>query len=260
MPFPLRLTSDLAVAFAARAAGRPGHPVIIRLSSDNLFDSAATSQSATQEGATSDFSLSPHQTFPSKFCSPIVWIAGREPLNQPEMARFTNALAASGRHVFLETSGASLKYRLHEFQASSRFYFAIRFQAGTPSSAGTGSRPDMLQVGMEAARKAYLAGFFTWAHLVLQPGLADRDFESLHAEILKLEVDGFVITPEVLAPELVKQTGRLRRRFLSRRCALLSSWLDSPAFSVPSRNVSEAKRVPPPEPQGKSFGKGAEAS
>lgn len=260
MSFPLRLTSDLAIAFAAHAAGRPGHPLILRLSSDNFFDSGATSRTASQAGATSEFSFSPDQTFASQFRSPVVWIAGQEPLNHPEVARFTNALAASGRHVFLETTGATLKPRLHEFKPSSRFYFAIRLNGENASFGKMGSRRDVFSAGVEAIRMAHLAGFYTCAHLVLRPGMADRDLEKLHAEIRKLDVDGFVITADVPAPELVKQAARLRRRLLSRRCALLSFLLDSSAIAATSRKSTGEERVPLPKPQGANCGEGAEAS
>src|SRR5580704_4459372 len=163
MTFTLRLTADLTLALAARALGnKNADPLILQLSPDTDFQIGSDSSSGNAGGN------SPSQpgALVPRYRSPILWIAGPEPLDHPEVARFTNALAASDRHVFLQTSGAALKRRLHEFQPSSRFYFTIRFDRTQPlgeqQSAGDGA----YRVGLEALRMARLAGFFTCAHLV----------------------------------------------------------------------------------------------
>lgn len=251
MTFSLRLTADLTLALAARSIStKQSYPPILRLSPDINFQTGAAplSMGSSQSGA-----LVP------RFRSPIIWIAGSDPLDSPEVARFANALAASGRSVFLETSGISLKRRLHEFQPSSRFYFAVRFDGLESSYGQRNSRDGAFRVGLEAIRMARLAGFFTCALLVLHPDAVAGELQQLQADISKLDVDGFLITCAALDPGMEKNVTQLRRRLLSRRWALLSSLLDPSAVPVASRTSEEIERQPLSESRAGDLEEGAEA-
>jgi hypothetical protein len=258
MTFSLRLTADLGFALAARAfSNKSDSPPILHLSSENNFDSSTISSDAGGPDS-KDISFQ-SVARASRFRSPILWIGGAEPLDHPQAARFANALAASGRHVFLETSGASLKRRLHEFQPSSRFYFAVRFDGTQSPYNNRTSSEGGLRVGLEALRMARLAGFFTCAHLVLRSDSTAAQVEPLHAKIQKLDVDGFLTTCVDLAPELQKLAVQLRRRLLSRRWALLSRLLEASTSPAKSRTSPEIGQQPLPESRPESFGEGAEA-
>jgi hypothetical protein len=258
MTFSLRLTADLGLALAARAIGnKSDSPPILQLSSENNFDSAAISSAAGGPDL-KDISFQSVASV-SRFRSTIIWVCGAEPLDHHQAARFANALAASGRHVFLETSGASLKRRLHEFQPSSRFYFAVRFDGLQPPHGNRPSSEGALRVGLEALRMARLAGFHTCAHLVLPSDVAAAQVEQLLAEIGKLDVDGFLITCPEFVPELQKLAVQLRGRLLSRRWALLSRLLEASTSPAKSRTSPEIGQEPQTESQPESFGEGAEA-
>src|SRR5271170_3247303 len=231
MTFSLRLTADLVLALTARMGSQRAAPILV-LSPDTDFQTVAGSSSVANRQQRIESPNS--ESLVSRNRSPILWIAGAEPLDYPEVARFTNALAASGRHVFLQTSGAALKRRLHEFQPSSRFYFTVRFDGLEPSLEQRNGRDSAFRVGVEAIRMARLAGFFTCAHLVVQPDAAAGELEGLHAEINKLDVDGFLITRATIEPALEKSFTQLRRRLLSRRWALLSDLVESVALPATS--------------------------
>jgi hypothetical protein len=258
MTFSLRLTADLTLALAARSMStKQSYPAILRLSPHINFQTGAAPLSIGSYPA--GHSSSQSSALVPRFRSPIIWIAGSEPLDAPEVARFANALAASGRSVFLETSGRSLKRRLHEFQPSSRFYFAVRFDGPESWHGQRNSRDGALRAGREAIRMAGLAGFFTCALLVMHPDTAAGELEQLHADISKLDVDGFLITCAALDPGLEKKVTQLRRRLLSRRWALLSSLLDSSAVPVASGTSQEIERQPLGESRPGDFEEGAEA-
>jgi hypothetical protein len=258
MTFSLRLTADLTFALAARAIrDKNGFPPILQLSPNTDFQTASASSSAATH--TADDIASQSGDLVPRYRSPILWIAGAEPLDFPEVARFSNALAASGRSVFLETSGASLKRRLHEFQPSSRFYFTVRFDGFEPRLDQSSGRDSAFRAGIEAIRMARLAGFFSCAHLVMRPGSAADQLEDLHAKIAKLDVDGFLITRAVLSPELDKTVKELRRRLLSRRWALLSDLIESVALHGVAPESSQIDRQRISESQPGSFEEGAEA-
>jgi hypothetical protein len=258
MTFSLRLTADLTLALAARSvSSKQSYPPILRLSPDINFQTGAAPLSI--EGHRAGKGSQQSGALVPRFRSPIIWIAGSEPLDSPEVARFANALAASGRSVFLETSGVSLKRRLHEFQPSSRFYFAIRFDGLESSYGQRDSRDGAFRVGLEAIRMARLAGFFTCAVLVLHSDAAAGELEQLQADISKLDVDGCLITSAALDSGMERNVSQLRRRLLSRRWALLSSLLDSSAVPVACRTSEEIERQPLSESRPGDFGEGAEA-
>jgi hypothetical protein len=258
MTFSLRLTADLGLALTARAfSNKSDSPPILQLSSEKNFDSASVS-SAAGSPESKDVSFQSVARV-SRFRSPILWVGGAEPLDHPQAARFANAFAVSGRHIFLETSGASLKRRLHEFQPNPRFYFAVRFDGRQTSHDNRTSSEDPLRVGLEALRMARLAGFLTCAHLVLPLDAATAQVEPLHAEIQKLDVDGFLITCAEVAPELQKLAVHLRGRLLSRRWALLSQLLDASTSPAKSHTSPVIGQQPLQESQPESFGEGAEA-
>jgi len=259
MSFSLRLTADLTLALASRAINtKSGLSPILRVSPETNFEFTSDSfvSGSPQFG---EESLRPI-FLGSRLRSPIVWIAGSEPLDHPGVARLSSALAASGRHVFLETSGAALKPRLHEFQPSSRFYFAVRFDGDTWSPGQQNSRKGLFRVEMEAIRMARLAGFLTCAHLVLQPDTASAELEELHREIRKLDADGLLITAAEPTPELVSSTGQLRRRLLGRRWSLLSSLLDAGPSSALFRTSRNPADLAVPDSRPDNFGESAEAS
>jgi|HubBroStandDraft_6_1064221.scaffolds.fasta_scaffold11588_6 hypothetical protein len=256
MTFSLRLTADLTLALAARAmSSKQGHPPILQLSPGTDFQIAVASSSLQEE-----WIGSPHSgNLVSRSRSPILWIAGAEPLDYPEVARFTNALAASGRSVFLETSGVSLKRRLHEFQPSSRFYFAVRFDSFDPAPEESNSHDGAFRIGMEAIRMARLAGFFACAHLEVPPDAGVHSPEKLHAEITKRGVDGSLITSSVVSPDFAKTVNGLRRRLLSWRWAVLSRLVESVALPAASRDSRQIDRQSVSESQSASFEEGTEA-
>jgi hypothetical protein len=243
MTFSLRLTADLMLALARRSIPtKQGYPGILRLSPDIGLETGAAPLSIgghpAGKGSRQSGVLVP------RFRSPIIWIAGSEPLDSPEVACFANALAASGRSVFLETSGKSLKRRLHEFQPSSCFYVVVRFDGLDRGEVRRNSRGGAFRVGLEALRMARQAGFFTCAHLVSGPGTAAGELEQLHRDISKLDVDGFLITCAAFDPGMKRKVTQLRRRLLTRRWALLSSLLEASALPAASRSSEEIERQP----------------
>ncbi|MGB7285114.1 MAG: hypothetical protein WBE13_22835 [Candidatus Acidiferrum sp.] len=259
MSFSLRLTADLTLAMATRAIGaQRGSPLVLRFSTDSVLDAGSSLPSVGGQEISSDASQS-FVEIASRSQSPIIWIDGSDPLDYPGVARLANSITASRHHVFLETCGALLKPRLHEFQPSSNFYFAVRFDCRKRSPDQNDAPEAKWRIGLEALRMARLAGFFTCARLLLHPGVAAGDVARLHGEICKLDIDGFLITSGTHTPELERTVEDTRRRLLSRRCALLSSSLDASALSTMSRDSSEMGRPPLPEPQQDRFGEGAGA-
>jgi len=176
----------------------------------------------------------------------IVWIAGPEPLDLPETPRVVNSLAAAGRHVFLPTTGVLLRRRIHEFQPSPRLHLTIRFDGAEVAHDGRAGRQGAFRDALESVRTAKLSGFLLCAQLILHAPSESVEIERLHADLCKLDFDGFVISPVSPANEgLRSNVTALRRRLLSRRWALLSRFLDpvlsASVAAAPARHLAQRR-------------------
>lgn len=258
MSISLRLTADLSFALALRISGaRRGGSPIVYLDPCVAFGEGGGSQSV--EGQLTTQESEPAFNFPPRSSSPIVWISGIEPLEHPGIARITNSLVSSGRHIFLETSGISLKHRLHEFQPTSRFYFTVRFEHPRPLPDAHSSGAAKFRVGLEAIRMARLAGFLTCANLVVRTQADIREWEKFHAELCHHDVDGCLITASSSAPDLAGQVAEMRKRLVSRCWVLLSSLLESSAPLSVSRSSEGMAHVVRSDSQANAMSQSAEA-
>ena len=222
MRFPLRLTADLGFGLALRS---------LRLE---------------RKGSLIE-SILPDGNLRSR--SPIVWIGGAEPLEVQETPRIVNSLAAAGRHVFLPTTGILLRRRIHEFQPLPRLHLTIRFDGAEVAHDGRAGRQGAFRDALESVRTAKLSGFLLCAQLILHAPSECIEIERLHGDLRELDFDGFLISaasPSPAGEELRNSVGKLRRRLLGRRWALLSNVLDSvllPVFA-PAASPQTASRCP----------------
>ena len=146
----------------------------------------------------------------------MVWIGGAEPLKYPEIPRYANSLAAGGREVFLETDGALLRRRVHEFQPVPRFRFVFRFDGVSHNDAA-----------VAAIRGAKLSGFLVCALTVVKTKDNFAVLAKLQRELYGLELDGYLIVPAVRGSQLDGALREARQEFLNRRWAGLSEMFES---------------------------------
>jgi hypothetical protein len=258
MSISLRLTADLTFALALRILGaRRGGSPIVYLDPGVAFGEGGSSRFVERRSAAEESDPAFH--LPPRTSSPIVWIGGFEPLEHPGIARITNTLASSGRHIFLETSGISLKHRLHEFQPTSRFYFTVRFEdpSSVPDEHNSGA--DKFRVGLEAIRMARLAGFLTCANLVVRTQADIREWKKFHASLCHHGVDGCLIIAPSSAPALAGQVAEMRKRLVGRGSRLLSSLLESSAPLSVSHSSASIARLVRSDSRADSVNQGAEA-
>jgi hypothetical protein len=203
MRFPVRFTSDFQLGVAARILRtRDRQPLILKLAP---FTSDATDRFPPVESAPS-----------------MIWIGGFEPLEHPDIPKFTNALAASAREVFLQTDGKFLRRRVHEFQPSPRFRFAFHFTGSGISS------PENADV-IEAIRIAKLSGFLTVGFTTLQTANELENSIALHSQLKKLDLDGSLILAADASPECERVVAAARDRVLDRRWSNISRIFNSAA-------------------------------
>ena len=214
MRFPFRFTSDFQLGVAARIARTRGRqPLILKLLP---FTSGA------------EDSLPAVESVPS-----IVWIGGAEPLDYPEVSKFSNAVAASGREVFLQTEGKSFRRRVHEFQPSPRFRLAFRF---TGDGINASENADVV----EAIRIAKLSGFLTVGFTVLTTPGELENLIALHSQLKKLDLDGSLIFASDKMTEVNRAAVGARGRLLDGRWSNLSRVFNDAALPVAAHALNAA--------------------
>jgi hypothetical protein len=215
MRFPLRFTSDFKLGVTSRLMQTHGHSIsFINLEPD------------------AQIAVFP----PISSLESIVWIGGSEPLDHGEIPNYTNELAAAGHEVFLQTDGALLRRRIHEFRPASQFRFVFKFEP-QPLSHNA--------IALEAIRAAKLCGFLTCALTQLDDPAHVEALAKLHAELHRLDLDGYMIVTAIPSPELDSALALARHRLLNRRWRRLSAMLDAVVSPVTQaqREVCTARNL-----------------
>lgn len=133
--------------------------------------------------------------------SPVIWIGGSEPLVHPGIGHFVRAIGQNDRFVFLETNGALLRRRIHEFQPLPGLFLVARLdELQGPES----------ELALEGLRASRLSGFFTVIHSVVKenPGLAG--LEAIRSFILRNDLDGWLMTAESADQGIVRKAAEAR--------------------------------------------------
>jgi hypothetical protein len=168
--------------------------------------------------------------------APILRIGGSEPLDHPGIAHLLRALASSGRFLFLETRGESLRRRIHEFQPTPRFFLTIRFDA-PPKVGGETRNPSAFELALEGIRSARLSGFFTAAHVLLQENSdlsRHQDFASL---LSGLDLDAWLITSVSPSQAALQKASEARTLIPNAQWRRFSAHLERELLSASKRNA-----------------------
>jgi len=148
----------------------------------------------------------------SQVRSPILWLGGTEPLLHPEIGRLTTVLAQTRRHVFVHTSGLSLRKRIHEFQPSSRLYFAVEFAGRKAAQDACHCQPGAFERCIESIRTAKLSGFHVCAHVSVTPATDIYDVGELIDFLDAKDVEGFIVSSGwgTITPEIAEKVSEIR--------------------------------------------------
>lgn len=121
-----------------------------------------------------------------------VWLGGTEPLFHPAIGEVVSALNNNGYYVFLHTSGAGLRKRIHEFKPVDRLFLTLE----VPLNNAAHSKPQSAEVSfstvLEAIRVARLSGFHLCAHFTVSEAANTADLASRIALLESHRLDGMV--------------------------------------------------------------------
>lgn len=242
MHFPLRLRADLFRYRLLRALLPPAGGPIFRFSP---LVTHFPRPPRTGESATDREWHSPEECvrLAGGVASPVIWLAGSEPLLHPEIGDVARALVQSGRHVFLHTSGVDLRKRIHEFRPDSRLFFAVEFPGCEAVHDPIAGCAGAFSLAMESIRAAKLSGFLVCAHVTVDAQTdvcgADELFETLDEK----DVDGFVVSSggagrsTALARKLEEIRGIIRHGGWEHFSVLLESTFAKPAAAPAHRKL-----------------------
>ena len=137
-----------------------------------------------------------------KNAAPVVWIGGSEPLLHAGIGHFARAIGQSGHFVFLETDGALLRRRIHEFQPAPHLFLAVHIDSLLEGESA---------LAIEGLRAARLSGFFTVIHSLAREGSDVAQFGALREFIGQKDVDGWLITAESSDGAAARKAAEARR-------------------------------------------------
>src|SRR5258708_4999301 len=244
MQFPLRLTADLTLDRIARKLR------------GNVGESSVLLLAPMEPAASSELDSSNHLASPAagtelldrvrNSTPPIVWIGGAEPLQHPELGQLTRGLAGIGGHVFLETDGALLRRRIHEFSPVSRLFLTVQLHGPERTRDLRAGHAGAFQSALEGWRAARLSGFSMCVHVCIH---AETELSEI-AELIQLarsqDVDGIVVSPAHGGLNSANpENEMLRQKTAEARTLIGSRWWESfsrlvePVVSGP-RNVSRS--------------------
>jgi len=192
MRYPLRLNIDLLqYKIAHLLAGRSApiehiSPAIFTESpADESESDAAQSCSAAKIAA----------RILSQSSSPVFWIGGSdEPLQHISIGRIVSELNRAKRTVFLHTSGARLRQRIHEFRPDSRLYLTVELTGREAAHDAACAQAGAYRRIIEGVRAAKLSGFHVCAHVTVTENSDVCEAGELFEDLARFDIDGFIVS------------------------------------------------------------------
>jgi sulfatase maturation enzyme AslB (radical SAM superfamily) len=193
MKFPLRLSVDLLRGKISRAfaRGRDGSlifhlsPAIFPSSNQKEIDAESNPTAATMELPASVV---------SQTTAPVLWVGGDEPLEHPVIGRIAAALNRAGRNVFLQTNGARLRQRIHEFHPDPRLYLTVELAGREDLHDNIVGQQGAFHRVIEGVRAAKLSGFHVCTHVTVNSQTDVCETGELFEFLDQYDVDGFIVS------------------------------------------------------------------
>jgi len=220
--FPLRLIADLVKARIVRSTRRDSAaPAVLLIRPVEQASPTSFESSRFSPEAKAGTEL---LTLVRESAAPVVWIGGADPLLHPEIAQLTRCINGHGQNVFLETDGAILRRRIHEFRPVSRLFLTVPLNGLEKSHDLRAARPGAFRGAVEALEAARLCGFFTCIHTRIYADSDLNEVATLRALANTLDVDGFVISPATAPNTANPRSESLQQKTVDARKLIANRW------------------------------------
>src|SRR5262249_21407321 len=127
--------------------------------------------------------------------APIVSICGGEPLIYPDIGRLAKGILKRRKHIYLCTNGMFIKKRLHEFRATSRFFFNIHLDGLEETHDVAVERRGVFKAAVEGIVAAKARGFLVCTNTTIYKETDLGEIDRLFTYLTRLGVDGFLLSP-----------------------------------------------------------------
>jgi hopanoid biosynthesis associated radical SAM protein HpnH len=127
--------------------------------------------------------------------APIVSICGGEPLIYPDIGRLVRGILKRRKNVYLCTNGMFIRKRLHEFRATSRFFFNVHLDGLEDTHDIAVERRGVFKAAIEGISAAKKAGFLVCTNTTIYKETDLAEIDRLFAYLTRLGVDGFMLSP-----------------------------------------------------------------
>jgi len=170
--------------------------------------------------------LSPEECFKAvEECgTPMVSIPGGEPLMHSEIEKIVEGLVARKKYIYLCTNALLLKEKLDLFRPSKYLTFSVHLDGQKEHHDFSVCREGGYELAVEGIREAVERGFRVTTNTTLFDGADPKSVRAFFDEMMKLGVEGMMLSPGYSydkAPDQKHFLGRARTRRLFR--AILSN-------------------------------------
>ncbi len=141
--------------------------------------------------------LTPEQCFhAAEECgAPIVSIPGGEPLLHPQIDQIVSGLIERGRYVYLCTNGIMLRKKMDLFTPSSMLSFSVHVDGLRDEHDKSVCRKGIYDIAVDAIQESLRRGFRVTTNTTLFEGADPARMRAFFDEMMKLGVEGMMISP-----------------------------------------------------------------
>ena len=141
--------------------------------------------------------LSPEQCFAAvdECGAPMVSIPGGEPLLHPQIKEIVEGLVARKKYIYLCTNALLLKEKLDEFKPSKYLTFSVHMDGQKDHHDFAVCREGTYDIAVEGIREAVKRGFRVTTNTTLFDGADPVSVRNFFDEMMKLGVEGMMLSP-----------------------------------------------------------------
>jgi hopanoid biosynthesis associated radical SAM protein HpnH len=127
--------------------------------------------------------------------APMVSIPGGEPLIHPEIDKIVEGLVARKKYIYLCTNALLLKRKLDLFKPTKFLTFSVHMDGLEPEHDAAVCRDGTYKIAIEAIREAVQRGFRVTTNTTLFEGTDPSRVRLFFDEMMKLGVEGMMLSP-----------------------------------------------------------------
>ena len=127
--------------------------------------------------------------------APMVSIPGGEPLIHPEIDKIVEGLIARKKYIYLCTNALLLKRKLDLFKPSKYLTFSVHMDGLKEEHDAAVCRDGTYEIAFEAMKEALKRGFRVTTNTTLFDGADPKHVQAFFDEMMKLNVEGMMLSP-----------------------------------------------------------------